>query len=93
MAIAKKPNRSTTNTQPADPGKAAEAFIAGAGGAPEQADVRKTPVMIRFDRDLLDRIDVAAKRRGIAAVPRCSTRSAAPSTLGTGERRPETCRS
>jgi predicted HicB family RNase H-like nuclease len=66
MVIAKKPDRSTTNTQPADPEKAAEAFIAGAGGAPEQAVVRKTPVMIRFDRELLDRVDVAAKRRGIS---------------------------
>lgn len=66
MTIAKKPNRNTMNTQPADPEKAAEAFITGAGGAPKQADVRKTPVMIRSDRELLDRIDVAAKRRGIS---------------------------
>jgi hypothetical protein len=66
MAIAKKPSRSTRNTQPADAEKAAEAFIAGAGGAPEQADSRKTPVMIRFDRDLLERVDTAAKRRGIS---------------------------
>ena len=66
MAIAKKPSRSTTNTQPNDPEKAAEAFIAGAGSVPEQADTRKTPVMIRFDRDLLQRVDAAAKRRGIS---------------------------
>jgi uncharacterized protein (DUF4415 family) len=66
MAIAKKPSRTTTNTQPTDPEKAAEAFIAGAGGAPEPADARKTPVMIRFDRDLLQRVDAAAKRRGIS---------------------------
>ena len=66
MAISKKANRSTTNTQTADPEKAAEAFIAGAGGAPEQAVVHKTPVMIRFDRELLDRVDAAAKRRGIS---------------------------
>jgi predicted HicB family RNase H-like nuclease len=64
MAIAKKPSRTTTNTQPTDPEKAAEAFIAG--GAPEPADARKTPVMIRFDRDLLQRVDAAAKRRGIS---------------------------
>ena len=38
MAIAKKPISSTRNTRPADAEKAAEAFIAGAGGAPEQAD-------------------------------------------------------
>jgi hypothetical protein len=51
MAIAKKPIRTTTNIQQqADPDKVAEAFIAGAGGAPKQADARKTPVMIRFDR-------------------------------------------
>ena len=66
MAIAKKPNRSTTNTEASDPEKAAEAFIAGAGGAPEQAVGHKTPVMIRFDRELLDRVDAAAKRRGIS---------------------------
>ena len=66
MAIAKNPNRNITNTQTADPEKAAEAFIAGAGGAPEQAVAHKTPVMIRFDRDLLDRVDAAAKRRGIS---------------------------
>jgi uncharacterized protein (DUF4415 family) len=66
MAIATKPRRSTTNTQPTDPEKAAEAFIAGAGGAPKPADTRKTPVMIRFDRDLLERVDAAAKRRGIS---------------------------
>jgi hypothetical protein len=66
MVIAKKPSRSTSNTQPADAEKAAEAFIAGAGGAPEQADSRKAPVMIRFDRDLLKRVDAAAKRRGIS---------------------------
>ena len=66
MAIAKKPNRSTTNTETPNPEKAAEAFIAGAGGAPEQAVGHKTPVMIRFDRELLDRVDAAAKRRGIS---------------------------
>jgi hypothetical protein len=66
MAIAKKPSRSRTHEKSADPEKAAEAFIAGAGGAPEPADSRKTPVMIRFDRDLLKRVDAAAKRRGIS---------------------------
>ena len=66
MAIAKKPRSSTTPTQPADAEKAAEAFIAGAGGTPEQAETRKAPVMIRFDRDLLERVDAAAKRRGIS---------------------------
>jgi hypothetical protein len=55
------------NTQPADPErKPPEASIAGAGGAPEQANSRKAPVMIRFDRDLLERVDAAEKRRGIS---------------------------
>src|SRR5512135_1991598 len=54
MAIAKNPRRGTTHTQQADAEKAAEAFIAGAGGLPEQAVVHKTPVMIRFDRGLSD---------------------------------------
>ena len=66
MAIAKNPRRGTTHTQQADAEKAAEAFIAGAGGLPEQAVVHKTPVMVRFDRDLLERVDAAAKRRGIS---------------------------
>ena len=66
MVIVKKPARSTTNIRTPNPEKAAEAFIAGAGGAPEHAVVHKTPVMIRFDRELLDRVDAAAKRRGIS---------------------------
>jgi hypothetical protein len=67
MAIAKRPNRNTPNIhQQADPETAAAAFIAGAGDVSKQADVRKTPVMIRFDRELLGRVDVAAKRRGIS---------------------------
>ena len=67
MAIAKRPNRSTSNIHPpADPETAAAAFIAAAGVPARQADARKAPVMIRFDRELLGRIDFAAKRRGIS---------------------------
>jgi hypothetical protein len=67
VAIAKKPKRSTGDTQAADPEKAADAFIAGAGGAQaEPVDARKVPVMIRFDRGLLQRVDAAARRRGIS---------------------------
>ena len=32
----------------------------------EADETRKTPVMIRFDRELLKRVDAAAKRRGIS---------------------------
>jgi hypothetical protein len=69
MAIAKKPNRITSAAQGTDPEKAAEVFISKAGApamAPEAQETRKTPVMIRFDRGLLDRVDTAAKRRGIS---------------------------
>jgi len=68
MPIAKKPQRSTAASgQGGD--RAAEAFISAAGKAdiPERAaESRKTPVMIRFDRALLERGDTAAKRRGIS---------------------------
>ena len=74
MAIARKPVR---NQNPAsDPiaaDRAAEAFIAAAApvttvgkvGAGE-VDSRKAPVMIRFDPSLLERIDAAARHRGIS---------------------------
>jgi hypothetical protein len=68
MPIAKKPQRSTAASgQRGD--RAAEAFISAAGKpdtSEEVAESRKTPVMIRFDRALLERVDTAAKRRGIS---------------------------
>lgn len=60
MAIAKIPKRYTND--------AAEAFIAGAG-EPEDKHRRtptKIPAMIRFDPDLMRRVDAEAKRRGIS---------------------------
>lgn len=60
MAIAKIPKRYTDD--------AAEAFIAGAG-EPEDSQRRtptKIPAMIRFDPDLLRRVDAEARRRGIS---------------------------
>lgn len=63
MAIARKPGA----PPPAREG-AAEKFIAGAGQAtatvPEGS--RRKPAMVRFDADLLARVDRAAKRRGIS---------------------------
>ena len=72
MAIGKKPIRRTNEVQHAE--KAAEAFIAGAGlaalteptGPEPRKPEHKVPVMIRFDRDLLRRIDEAARRRGVS---------------------------
>ena len=60
MAIAKKPHRQQPVT--ADE-RAAERFISGAG-TPKAG--HRIPTPLRFDPDLLARIDVAAKRRGIS---------------------------
>jgi len=75
MPIARKPGARPA----AVPDEAAEQFIARAGASPaaaantEQpepstgdAGGRRRPAMIRFDRALLDRIDQAARRRGIS---------------------------
>jgi hypothetical protein len=62
MAIAKKPN----GHQPGITAeKAAEHFIAGAERQSAKRE-RKTPVLIRFDPQILTRIDQAAKRKGIS---------------------------
>jgi|TARA_B100000378_G_scaffold11753_1_gene9906 hypothetical protein len=75
MAIARKPN---SKPKPPVDDAAADAFIAGAakpGAAPiaaadeepgEGSEPRKSPVMLRFDRALLAKVDTAAKRRGIS---------------------------
>ncbi|MBB6193790.1 hypothetical protein FHS51_004048 [Sphingobium wenxiniae] len=73
MAIARKPN---SKPKPPMDEAAADAFIAGAAkpeAAPIAADEagqgaepRKSPVMLRFDRALLAKVDAAAKRRGIS---------------------------
>src|SRR3546814_6699720 len=73
MAIARKPNSKPKS--PMDEA-AADAFIAGAAKpkaepiateadeAGQGAEPRKSPVMLRFDRALLAKVDAAAKRRG-----------------------------
>ncbi len=72
MAIARKPNSSRTAALVSDPEGAASAFIQGAGQVVDAApalpvaDARKTPIMLRFNGDLLRRVDIAAKRRGIS---------------------------
>jgi hypothetical protein len=67
MAIAKRPDRhrSTIAAPPADE-HAAEAFITGAEAPTPPKDTKKVPILVRFDRDLLARVDRAAKRRGIS---------------------------
>ena len=67
MAIAKRPDRhrSTIEVHPEDE-HAAEAFITGAEEAPPTKPTKKVPILVRFDRELLARVDRAAKRRGIS---------------------------
>ena len=61
MAIAKKPDRQQT-LRAED--RAAEQFIAGASKAEKGS--QRVVTTLRFDPDLLARIDAAAKRRGIS---------------------------
>lgn len=67
MAIAKKPRCNRSSGTPAASEQAAEAFIARVDHEdnPPRKD-KKTPIMIRFDRAVLQRVDEAAKHRGIS---------------------------
>jgi hypothetical protein len=66
MAIAKRPHRHPSpETTPAQE-RAAEAFITGADVPTPPPRSGKVPVLVRFDRDLLRRVDQAAKRRGLS---------------------------
>jgi predicted HicB family RNase H-like nuclease len=62
MAIAKKPNSKPASDADAD------RFIARAGAAETAGDSKRgrVPTMVRFDADLLEKIDAAAKKRGIS---------------------------
>jgi predicted HicB family RNase H-like nuclease len=67
MAIAKKPKNYQNAIASPHQEKAAEAFISGAGQAtPATPESGKKPFLIRFDQDVLKRVDSAAKRRGIS---------------------------
>ena len=69
MAIAKKPKRDHSAAKNILGEAAAEKFIAGADSSQEEArqgDDKKIQTTLRFDRDLLQRIDAAAKHRGIS---------------------------
>jgi len=70
MAIARKPGSKPAGAREA----AADHFISAAGQPPpasapvqleDDGEGRRRPVMIRFDRDLLAKVDAAAKRRGV----------------------------
>jgi uncharacterized protein (DUF4415 family) len=68
MAITKKPGRNSNAITTRDKDRAAEAFISSAGQttAPAEETPKKVPLMVRFDADVLKRVDEAAKRRGIS---------------------------
>jgi predicted HicB family RNase H-like nuclease len=61
MAIAKKPSSKPLVDA------SAEKFIAGAGAAPPDTAARgRVATMVRFDAELLDKVDAAAKKRGVS---------------------------
>ena len=68
MAVARKPLRNTNAIATAKDEHAADAFIAKTDLKPSQKPraANKTPIMIRFDPILLDKVDTTAQRRGIS---------------------------
>ena len=63
MTIARKPPRDLTEVAKPNP----MAFIQGADPELEPARrKRKEPVIIRFDEDTLQRVDLAAAKRGLS---------------------------
>ena len=69
MAIAKKPKSNRTAAKQNTPDAAAEKFILEAESPrneSSQEDNKKVPIMVRFDRAVLQRVDMAAKHRGIS---------------------------
>lgn len=67
MAITKKPQRDLKATVSTSDDKAAEAFIFGAEkpAAPAAKKRKKTPVIIRFDDEVLAQIDQKADSMGL----------------------------
>ena len=66
MAIAKRPDRPRVPIAPPQDDHAADSFITGAEPQTAPTDTHKIPILVRFDRELLTRVDQAAKRRGIS---------------------------
>ena len=64
MTITKKPKSNQNASIPKTDEKAVQAFISGAGKVEEETG--KKTVTMRMDMELLDRIDTAARRRGIS---------------------------
>jgi hypothetical protein len=66
MAIAKRPHHIPPVEMTPDQERAAAAFIAGADPQAPPRRTTKVPILVRFDRDLLRRVDQAARRRGVS---------------------------
>lgn len=70
MAITRKPATAGRSAASKAGSTKADAFIRGAKadkkGAADAADATRLPVMMRVPADLLERIDAAAKQRGVS---------------------------
>ena len=66
MTITKKPKSNVRAVTANDQERAAEAFISGAEKVVVENTAKKVPIMMRFDPEVLKRVDEAAKRRGIS---------------------------
>jgi hypothetical protein len=67
MTITKKPKSNARAATSYDQERAAEAFISGAEKSTVvENTAKKVPIMMRFDPEVLKRVDEAAKRRGIS---------------------------
>jgi len=66
MAIAKKPKSNYTASDKPNTEQAAKAFISGTEEKEQKPVTRKIPIMMRFDPSVLEKVDTAAKRRGIS---------------------------
>jgi predicted HicB family RNase H-like nuclease len=66
MAIAKKPKSNQKASSEPNTEQAAEAFISGTKEEEGKPPTKKIPIMMRFDPLVLERVDAAAKRRGIS---------------------------
>jgi len=65
MAIAKKPKSNQKASSEPNTEQAAEAFISGTREEVKPS-TKKIPIMMRFDPLVLEKVDTAAKRRGIS---------------------------
>lgn len=66
MAIAKKPHSNQSDITQKE--AKVEEFITGgrADGQKNRAGAKRRPVIVRFEPDLLRRVDAAAKKRGVS---------------------------